>query len=127
MIKKVFHIIIALIMILGTAGISLTRHYCGGLLVSTTIYDSDHSCCGEHCKKCHNELISIKISDSFTEPSSSESALFTVCKLLNQPYYIDLYQHSTIQSQATDPFSIPGKPPPLVTSVQIAKLQVFRC
>jgi hypothetical protein len=127
MIKKLFHIIIALIMVLGTAGISLTHHYCGDLLVSTTIYGSDHSCCGEHCKKCHNESISIKISDNFTKPSSTESVHFALCKFLNKPYHIDLYQHSTILSQTTEPFSIPGKPPPLVMSVQIAKLQVFRC
>ncbi len=60
--KRILHIFVALVLIVSTTGFSLTRHYCSGDLISTSVMSTPVSCCGEDSDCCHNEheLVQLK-------------------------------------------------------------------
>ena len=65
MIRKAGHIILVVMLLVSTAGITVSRHYCGGNLSSVSIMTEPVSCCDmEGC--CHNETQTYQIDDDFT-------------------------------------------------------------
>ena len=70
MIKRTGHILVVLLLLLGTTGVTITRHYCGGNLVQTSLYSSPQHCCNENCPRCHDEKINVKITDNFESSQS---------------------------------------------------------
>jgi len=65
MLRKVTHILIAITLILATAGVSVSRHYCGGNLISVSVYHHAKSCCDANCHSCHNETNVYQLTDKF--------------------------------------------------------------
>lgn len=65
MIKRFGHILIIFVLLFGTTGMSIIRHYCGSNLINTAIYSTPDNCCKEDCKGCHNEKITFRITDQF--------------------------------------------------------------
>lgn len=65
MVKRIAHIFISLLLILATTGVTFTRHYCGGRLVSSSVFGDSHKCCGTHCNSCHTEVSNFKVADDF--------------------------------------------------------------
>ena len=60
MLQKSGHIIIVLLLLISTAGISVSGHYCGDTLQSVTVNTLPESYCDiEGC--CHNETVTYKI------------------------------------------------------------------
>jgi len=68
MLKRGLTIFICVLLLLGTAGITVSMHYCGNNLVSFLINGKAKSCCGEKCKFCHDKTLQYKISDNFIKP-----------------------------------------------------------
>jgi hypothetical protein len=54
MLKKFFHIILALLMLIATAGLTVNMHYCRNKLVSSGIAFNSKACCDKK-SCCHNE------------------------------------------------------------------------
>jgi len=65
MLKRIGHIIIILLLLCGTTGFTITRHYCGGRLMHASLFSTPGNCCKEDCNCCHNEKIKIHITDQF--------------------------------------------------------------
>jgi len=65
MIRKAGHILIILVLLFGTTGLTITRHYCGSNLIHTVIYSTPEKCCEGDCPGCHDEKISFRITDQF--------------------------------------------------------------
>lgn len=64
MVRKVAHIVITVILLVSTTGITVTRHYCGSNLRSSTLIGEPESCCDTPgC--CHNEKEHFKIDENF--------------------------------------------------------------
>ena len=59
MLKSIFHIVLAVNFLTATMGITLDKHFCGGLLQKVSLLGDELSCCemekemGGDC--CHNE------------------------------------------------------------------------
>jgi hypothetical protein len=53
------------VLLFGTSGLTITRHFCGRNLVQTAINSTPDNCCKGHCPGCHNEKISLRITDQF--------------------------------------------------------------
>jgi hypothetical protein len=70
MLKRAGHILIILLLLLGTTGVTITRHYCGVNLVRTSLYSAPHNCCNENCPRCHDERIDVRITDNFQSSQS---------------------------------------------------------
>ncbi len=65
MLKKVGHILIIMVLLFGTTGLTITRHYCGRNRMQTSLYSTPDNCCKGNCPGCHNEKISLKITDHY--------------------------------------------------------------
>ena len=75
MIKKVGNIVITLLLLIATAGIPITRHYCGSGVMSVSVYSTSKHCCDRNCDKCHDVLKFSKVNDDFevTSPITTQS------------------------------------------------------
>jgi hypothetical protein len=80
MLLRIRNIFVILLLIFGTSGITITRHYCGTNLVSTSLYSTPEDCC-DNCPYCHNEKISFRITDNF-ESFQAKPTLAASVKIL---------------------------------------------
>ncbi len=66
------HIVLVILLLAGTTGVTVMRHYCGGSIRYAQLAVGDESglCCGEdgeiQMPCCHNELSSLRLEDQFT-------------------------------------------------------------
>ena len=125
MFKRLPHIVLALLLVFSSVGVTISRHYCGNTLVSTSLFGVPHSCCGSQCKACHNVTISCKITDSFVASSFTVESSQTVTFQWDLATLCDLYSGSVSSFMAINANQF-LKSPPLPGNVP-AYLQVFRC
>jgi hypothetical protein len=61
-IKKFGHILMILLLLISTAGVSINKHYSGGELFSTAIFTEAESCCETPCGCCKetSEFVQVK-------------------------------------------------------------------
>lgn len=80
MIKVASHIILSLLLLVSTTGLTISKHYCGGELVSTSVYTEADSCCdsGDCCKN-ETEIIQLdvdySVSSTVVVPESVQTEL----------------------------------------------------
>jgi hypothetical protein len=65
LVKKICNIIIALLLVVSTSGITVYKHYCGSKLRKYSIIFEPTSCCKGPCKKCHTDGKLLKVKDNF--------------------------------------------------------------
>ncbi len=99
MINKAANILVTLVLLLGTSGMSITKHYCGNDLIGTTVISAPKDCCGNNCGRCHDEVIKIKISDQFLS-SHLNADLRAGFTLLSGKQIL------TVVTLSPDPFSV---------------------
>ncbi len=66
MIRKVIHITLVMLLLATSTGMTIYTHYCGSTFESISVDKVPHSCCGDDCKDCHNESVTIKIHDDYS-------------------------------------------------------------
>jgi len=66
--KKAGNIVVILLLLFSTGGLTITRHYCGDSAVSFSFFSTPKPCCGNDCNRCHNEFSFNKITDEFYSP-----------------------------------------------------------
>jgi hypothetical protein len=72
MIKKIYHISSAFLLLLATTGIGISSHYCGDFWVSTSIFSEAETCCDDgSC--CTTENNFFQVDDDFSAPTISAS------------------------------------------------------
>ena len=66
MLRKISHIILSLILLVSTMGLTIDKHYCGTRLVSVSILNDTDPCCdpGDGC--CHDDSETYKLSVDYT-------------------------------------------------------------
>jgi len=65
MIKRIVHIIIALILLITTMGVTVSKHYCKENLVKITINAEAESCCDIENGCCRNETKHYQLEEDF--------------------------------------------------------------
>jgi hypothetical protein len=95
MFKRAGHILIILLLLLGTTGVTITRHYCGGRLVGTSLFSAPKHCCNGECPMCHNEKIDLRITDNFQSTQSQVDFLAGFKTLLEHHSLPTLLAYST--------------------------------
>ncbi|MDP4184584.1 MAG: hypothetical protein Q8862_05410 [Bacteroidota bacterium] len=123
MIKKVSHIILALLLILATAGLTISKHYCGNNLVSVSLSGQDKSCCGDNCGCCHTKTTHVQVSETFVF-SASDIQLDTPVFCVPVQTEILLSHPKYTLKQA--PLHLSDPAPPSYDSIS-SFLQVFLC
>jgi hypothetical protein len=131
MLKKAGHILIMFLLLFGTTGLTITRHYCSRNLIHTSIYSASHNCCKGNCRSCHNEKINLRISDQFESSQSQVEFTSSFKTLLKQQSLPTLLAFSSTSdlSLLTDDLRDHGIKPsptkPIYAGHSNAVLQVF--
>lgn len=127
MTKRIFHIAVSLFLLLSTAGVSISKHYCHGTLISTSIFGKAKSCCDSSCGSCQNEMSFSKVTDNFvasnlTLEKAKQIQLFQSGLFFNLVQFVNIPEIYSIQSAYL-------KAPPLISgdSTLPEFLGVFRC
>ncbi len=130
MTKKISHIFISLLLITLTAGVSVSRHYCGNTLVSVSFFqpassgcqDNSGSCSDEGC--CHNEHQLIQMEDSYLFSAVHDSVQFfpVILAIIDPGLIYPAFSERIHGSHLLDDSSPP--PPDLITI--LSGLQIFR-
>lgn len=121
MLKKISHIILVLLVLVTTMGMTVSAHYCGGELKSVQLVTASDSCCGDSCGSCHNEIIKVEVEDDFTiqminfDFTQDFSFLPAFIQLLLVPSFIEEIVQVAYH-----------KPPPLKIQTVLSDLQVYR-
>ena len=121
MVNKISHIILALLLLITSVGVTVSKHYCGDSLESVTVVVTPEPCCEIPSGCCHDESTTIKLEDSYSVTSFSfVQSQFAV--LL--PLFVDLIQNGTIESSSiNNQILIP--PPPLKIQTVLASIQLY--
>ena len=65
MLRKIINIITIFVLLFTTTGITISKHFCGDMLVSFAVDGMAKSCCKAGCKCCHTENVSILLKSDF--------------------------------------------------------------
>jgi hypothetical protein len=65
MLRIIVNSFVAVVLLFTSAGLTISKHYCGDMLVSVAIDGNAKSCCGTTCNCCHNENLIIQLKDDF--------------------------------------------------------------
>lgn len=70
MLRKTSHIILVLFLLVSTIGPTLSMHYCGGKLISTSLTPIHNLNCQKDCAQscCANKTIHFEIKDDYVAP-----------------------------------------------------------
>jgi hypothetical protein len=66
MLRRFSHIILSVLLLTTTMGVVVSKHFCSGDLIATTIFSEAESCCDGPCDCCHNENHLYKVQDDFS-------------------------------------------------------------
>jgi hypothetical protein len=122
MLKKISHIVLSLLLLVATMGMTVSKHYCKGNLYSISFNGSDKSCC-DMANCCHDETQNIKLNDDFSSPSIASMPVLAEFDLLGQVMfgYTDSF---TLHEEDINLRHVESPPPPLISET-LSKRQVY--
>ncbi len=121
MLRKISHIILALLVLVTTMGMTVSAHYCGGELKSIQLLSESENCCGDSCPNCQNEIIKVDIGEDFTIQTLNLEFEQNFTFL---PAFIQLLQVPDFTEEIVQ--VVYHKPPPLKIQTVLSDLQVYR-
>jgi len=112
MLRKVIHIIVSLLLLVTTAGFTISRHYCKANLVSVSIYGNATPCNhNDHDNCCNDSKDYFQVEDDFDLKESSflpdltahKYSLFSAVNLfVAQEYSIQNFQIAVLKFPLSD-------------------------
>ncbi|NQU35201.1 MAG: hypothetical protein HQ521_18400 [Bacteroidetes bacterium] len=120
MFKKISHILFALIILITSVGVTVSKHYCGSTLKSVSVIVAPEPCCEIPDGCCHDESITIKMENDFSVTSFFVD--FTQLAL-ELPAMVELIQDEYSGFEPITRFI--HKPPPLTTQTVLSYLQSY--
>ena len=121
MLRKISHILLAIVVMITTMGLTVSVHYCGDEFKSIDLISQSDNCCGDSCPDCKNEIVEVDIEDDFT---ISTFNIDLTSDFILLPVLIQLFQVS-IYTQEVEQVAY-HKPPPLKIQTVLSDLQVYR-
>ncbi len=73
MLKKIFHLLLAFLILLGGSGMTISKHYCGTNLKSVEIITHSANYCTMPMHCCHSVSVSLKRTDNFIPENSLQN------------------------------------------------------
>jgi hypothetical protein len=71
------------VLLVSTAGMVVSKHYCSGSFVSVSVFNEADSCCGESdC--CHNETQVFQVKTDFSAPAISSIPVLAELDILGR-------------------------------------------
>jgi hypothetical protein len=119
--QKLIHVLISLLLIISTTGLSIDKHYCGDNLVSYNLFGKAKSCTGMDEGCCHQETDTYKLTVDYTAP------VFNMT--FEQDYHVIPLPATVYALTLRDGFHIPdqyGPGPPPIPHTTLTSLQAYR-
>jgi len=89
MLKKFSHIILSTLLLVSTMGVAISKHYCSGTFVSSSVFHEAKSCCGDSdC--CHNEDQFYQVKDDFSAPAVLTAPILAELDILGHDLISDI-------------------------------------
>jgi len=125
MLKKTIHIALALVVLVGAIGFSVSKHYCGSRLVSISIDSEAKSCCGDEGSSncCKNKTTHFHLDEKGVNASSAVVVTPSAIKLLF-PTFLVLNVFEPCCSEVNLQF-VEDSPPPIPLSTHLAFFQTY--
>ncbi|NQU85487.1 MAG: hypothetical protein HQ541_06975 [Mariniphaga sp.] len=122
MLRKTSHIILSLLLLVSTMGLAISKHYCGGEVISVALFDEPESCCNmAGC--CHNETSFYQVNEDYSLASISEIPVSAEFDLFGFAMLIDQLDEELISDRQD--FEIAKSPPPVKIQISLSKRQAF--
>ena len=123
MLRKLAHIIAAIVILISTMGITVSKHYCGTRLVDVGINSEADRCCDDMgaSKCCHNETKHYQVEDEFNyvvdvnSPQPLEfiaPLIFIVIPTITETFVEETFIEA---------------PPPLPLGIRLSFIQSYLC
>ncbi|MEN8118635.1 MAG: hypothetical protein ABFS16_16750 [Bacteroidota bacterium] len=122
MIKKASHIILSMLLLISTTGLAISKHYCGGELISTSLFVEGGSCCdSDDCCKNETEIFQLdedfSVSTSLAIPESVQIDLLAISLVV---FNLNIEENSI-----ADDYILIDSPPPPKIQTSLAKRQIY--
>lgn len=122
MFKKASHIILSMLLLITTIGLAISKHYCGGELVSTRLFAEAESCCNS-ADCCKNESKTYQLDEDLAVASNLE---------LPESIQLDLFVEAVVLFDAQfeenlnrKEFIITDLPPPPKIKTALSQRQTY--
>jgi hypothetical protein len=116
MLKRFSHIILSVLLLATTTGMAVSKHYCSGDIMASTIFSEAESCCDGPCDCCHNENHFYQVQDDFSGvPSQDVPQSAEINVLGNELLSFELA--SEIESKLNPLIFVDSPPPPKIQEV----------
>ena len=125
MLRKTFHIVFSVFLLISTAGISISMHYCGGKLVSASLNKEAKSCCDGVGGCCENKTFQFKINDDFVSPVVFENPENVKLDILFPIIFVYRFASLNEGNRAFRVF-MDSSPPPTIQT-RLALMQTYLC
>ena len=121
MIRKVIHITLVMLLLTTSTGMTIYTHYCGSSFESISVDKVPSPCCGDDCKDCHNESVTIKIHDDYSATAFTfDFHLFELAFTTVQTLFVE-----ELNMQTQHFVLVNDLPPPPIQTI-LSSLQTYR-
>jgi len=113
---------LSLLLFIITTGLTFSKHYCGGELISVSLFKEAESCCGSS-SCCHNETETYRLKEDFSVAPMldlPETATIDLI-VLSLPIYFPDHEVDV----PTDRLSIKDGPPPPKIQTVLSQRQTY--
>ncbi len=120
MLKKTSHIVLSLLLLISTIGLTISAHYCGENLKSISVINDPDSCCDIPNGCCHDEAETFRVENDFASSSFLFESKLLVSLILD-------YSNSYIAELSAKIFPISSfiEPPPPTIKQVLSRIQVY--
>ena len=95
---------------------AVSKHYCSGDLIASTIFSEAESCCDGPCDCCHNENHFYKVQDDFSVTQIQDTPQLAEIDILgNELFSLELA--SEFESKLNPVIFVDSPPPPKIQEV----------
>jgi hypothetical protein len=125
MIKKIIHIVLSFLLLISTAGISFSKHYCNDRLISVSIYEEAEPCCDGDNRCCTEETENYRL-DSVYDAVEILQIEKNQDYLIRITYLLIDYLLVPVADSGYE-YLVPESPPPLSQQEILSSLQTYLC
>ena len=119
MLKRISHIVISIMLLVATTGLTIGRHYCDELIMPSNDSSETHSCCDKSSECCHHEFNTLRLDSEF-ESSEGKTDFSQLAVLAPQPF---VFIEEEILVSVISKFHYEGPLPPnnqeLLSNIQV--------
>ncbi|WP_423127562.1 HYC_CC_PP family protein [Gaoshiqia sp. Z1-71] len=129
MLRKISHITLMLLLLVLTAGFTVSRHYCGDSLMDVTFFSGSATSCDESgmtCSSddcCHDESQVFQLDHQYTSPIILDHVQYI--QFILAELFIPLAFECPLNKEV-DLFIVAESPPPGNLKTVLAGLQIYR-